>query len=377
VIACPHRPPCSACPRFGEPGIAAPALAALNALASRAGLPPVEVVGGPALGFRARARLAIRGRQGAPKLGLFEPGSHRLVTIPNCPIQHPLINEVAAEIRRCLADARVPPYSDLAHQGLARYLQIVVERASRTAQVVVVANAPSAAPLEACLALIRERLGSRLHSLWFNAQTAPTNTILGPTFEHVAGDAFLVERYGDRADICYPPGAFGQSNPAVATAIIDCLEAGIPEGARVAELYGGVGAIGLSLFPRLSHLAINELNPHSLAGLAQGLERLDPALRARVQVFPGAAGEALEAVEGAEAVIADPPRKGLDAPLREHLAARPPRQLWYIACGLDAFLADAAHLLSGGRLRLAALTAFDLMPYTGHVETVARFDAAG
>ena len=143
MIACPHRPPCSACPRFGEPGIAAPALAALNALASRAGLPPVEVVGGPALGFRTRARLAIRGRQGAPKLGLFEPGSHRLVTIPNCPIQHPLINEVAAEIRRCLADARVPPYSDLAHQGLARYLQIVVERASRTAQVVVVANAPS------------------------------------------------------------------------------------------------------------------------------------------------------------------------------------------------------------------------------------------
>jgi hypothetical protein len=34
---------------------------------------------------------------------------------------------------------------------------------------------------------------------------------------------------------------------------------------------------------------------------------------------------------------------------------------------------DVAELLSGGRLRLAELTAFNLMPFTDHVETVASF----
>ncbi len=33
VIACPHRPPCSACPRYGEPGISVPARVSLEALA--------------------------------------------------------------------------------------------------------------------------------------------------------------------------------------------------------------------------------------------------------------------------------------------------------------------------------------------------------
>jgi len=30
--------------------------------------------------------------------------------------------------------------------------------------------------------------------------------------------------------------------------------------------------------------------------------------------------------------------------------------------------------MARGKLRLAALAAFDFLPYTGHVETVARFE---
>ena len=46
----------------------------------------------------------------------------------------------------------------------------------------------------------------------------------------------------------------------------------------------------------------------------------------------------------------------------------------YVSCGLDSFLDDAARLTSHGKLRLGALTAFNLLPFTGHVETVARFE---
>ena len=81
--ACSHRPPCPGCPRFGEPTIATGARAMLDELARTHGLPPAEVAGGALVGFRHRARLAIRGRREAPKLGLFEAGSHRLVHIPN------------------------------------------------------------------------------------------------------------------------------------------------------------------------------------------------------------------------------------------------------------------------------------------------------
>ena len=106
---------------------------------------------GATRGFRLRARLAIRGRLGAPKIGMFEPGTHRVVHIPDCTIQHPLINHVATVVRRSLVDAGVTCYSEAAHAGVARYLQVVVERSSQTAQVVLVANAATAEPLTECL----------------------------------------------------------------------------------------------------------------------------------------------------------------------------------------------------------------------------------
>ena len=371
--SCPHRPPCPGCSRFGEPGIAPAAHAALNELARVHGLPAVGVVSGSSSGFRLRARLAIRGRLGSPKLGLFELGSHRVVHIPNCSVQHPLINRVAGVVRRALVDSNMSSYSDRAHQGLARYLQVVVERSSQTAQVVLVANSATPEPLATCLDLIRERLGRDLHSLWFNSQCEPTNTILGPDFQHWYGPASVVERFGGAA-VHYTPGAFGQSNLEIAERLIEHLRGEVPDGARVAEFYAGVGAIGLSLLPRLGALCLNELNPHSLQGLELGLAGLEPAERARVSVIAGQAGAAQGMTAGAEIVIADPPRKGLDAGLLDQLKVSPPLRFLYVSCGLNSLVADTAALVSGGRLRLSALTAFNLLPFTDHVETAARFE---
>jgi 23S rRNA (uracil1939-C5)-methyltransferase len=67
----------------------------------------------------------------------------------------------------------------------------------------------------------------------------------------------------------------------------------------------------------------------------------------------------------------------LDAELLEALAASAPARFLYVSCGLESFLTDAARLTAGGALRLTELTAFNLMPYTEHVETVACFERVG
>jgi tRNA/tmRNA/rRNA uracil-C5-methylase (TrmA/RlmC/RlmD family) len=375
MLDCPHRPPCPGCPRFGEPGIDPGVREALGDLARRHGLPEPAVVRGPALAFRHRARLAIRGRLGSPKVGLFELGTHRVVHIPNCRVQHPLINHVAGVVRRALVEARIPSYSDQAHLGLARYLQVVVERGSQTAQVVLVANAETSAPLAGSLEWIREELGGGLHSLWFNAHRDRSNNILGPQFEHYCGPKTVVERFGGAA-VHYPPGAFGQSNLDVAQHIIEHLREQIPEGSCVAEFYAGVGAIGLSVIDRARELRLNEASPHALHGLEQGLAGLEAVQRGRVVLWPGPAGAAQEAAAGADVVIVDPPRKGLDPGLAEALAERPPERLLYVSCALDSLLEDIARLTSKGTLRLVGLAAFDMFPYTSHVETVVRFERA-
>ena len=78
-------------------------------------------------------------------------------------------------------------------------------------------------------------------------------------------------------------------------------------------------------------------------------------------------------LDDADAAIVDPPRAGLDAALLDALCARPPAQLVWLSCGLDAFSRQAEALLARSPLRLRALTAYALFPFTEHVETLAHF----
>jgi tRNA/tmRNA/rRNA uracil-C5-methylase (TrmA/RlmC/RlmD family) len=373
VLDCPHRPPCPGCPRLGEPDIAPSARAALESLARERGLSGLSVVHGPRTAFRHRARLAVRGRARSPKIGIFEAGSHRVVDIPRCLVHHPLVNDVAREARAAIRETATPPYSDDAHAGLLRYLQVVVERRTETAQVVVVANDENPARSEPFLRALSSRLGPRLHSLFWNGNPARTNAILGPHSARVTGPEAVEEAMGG-ARVFYPPGAFGQSNLPLSSRLVDAVHALVPDRAQVLELYAGVGAIGLGLATRASELSMNELSDESLHGLCLGVAVLPDSARARVKVIPGPAGTALAQLESADVVIVDPPRKGLDPEVLGALAAASPQRLIYVACGLDSFLSDERALSEPGRLRLTALQAFDLFPHTDHVETLAVFD---
>lgn len=367
---CPHRPPCPGCPRFGREGIAPAAWDTLEALARQHGLSGVPLIAGKSMQYRCRARLAIRGRLRSPKLGLFEFGTHRVVHIPNCGVHHPLINQVANSVRRALVDTRTTCYSEGAQLGLARYLQVVVERSSQSAQVVLVANCADPRDMATCLDLIRERLGDVLHSLWFNSNVERANTILGSHFQHWCGPASVIERFGGAA-VHYPPGAFGQNNLDIAQEVVGYVRSMIPPGGRVAEFYAGVGAIGLSLIDRVDTIMMNEVSADSLHGLDLGIADLTPSQREKVSVIAGEAGAAIERAADAQYVIVDPPRKGLDAPLVERWRENPPEQICYVSCAPESLAQDTARLTSLGKLRLTSLAAFNLMPYTEHVETVA------
>lgn len=340
-------------------------------MAERAGCEPPRIHESPPTEFRRRARLAIRGRADAPKLGIFEAGSHRAVHIPRCLVHHPVINRVAARVRDTLAQHRIPTYSDAAHAGVARYLQVVVERETNLAQVALVTNSSSSTELAAFFADLQTALGDDLHSLWWNGNTERTNTILGPDWQQLFGPGYVGDRSGN-ARIFYPPQAFGQSNLDLAMQLAARVRELAPAAARITEYYAGVGAIGLGLAETAAALRLNELGEGSVAGLTRGVAALPEAARANVTLHVGAAGEHSELVADSDFVIADPPRKGLDAELVAALRQTPPARFAYVSCDIDSFERDAAQLLEA--FRLTTLEAYDLFPHTEHLETLAIFE---
>jgi 23S rRNA (uracil1939-C5)-methyltransferase len=373
-LICPHLPPCPGCPRFGAAEPAPLATRQLAELCAQHGA-LFDVRVGARHGFRQRARLAVRGRKGAAKIGIFAEGSHRVVDIPRCVIHHPLINAVAAELKAAVREVGATCYSDEAHAGLVRGVQVVVQRSTQTAQVVVICNDTAAGSAATLLEALARRLGARLHSLWWNGNAERTNVIVGPHFEHVSGPDAVVEHFNG-AEVFFPPAAFGQNNLDLFDRMLAQIGDWVPDGRDVVELYAGSGAIGLGLVARSRSVIFNEIGPASLAGLARGIEALPAAQRERVQVIAGSAETAAGALQRESVVIVDPPRKGLEPQLVEALSKVLPERLVYVSCGLGSFLRDAGELISRG-LSLESATVYDLFPYTAHVETLASFRRAG
>jgi 23S rRNA (uracil1939-C5)-methyltransferase len=287
-------------------------------------------------------------------------------------VHHPVVNRVAAKVRDTLAQHRVPTYSDAAHAGVARYLQVVVERQTDRAQVTLVTNGAAPDGLEAFFSDLQTLLAEELHSLWWNGNPERTNAILGSEWRQLCGAPFVTDLSGN-AQIFYPPSAFGQSNLDLAMQLAASVRELARPDARVCEYYAGVGAIGLGLAERASALHLNELGEGSLAGLTHGVDALPTALRSKVTLHAGHAASHAGLIAESDFVIADPPRKGLDAELRSALVESPPERFAYVSCDIDSFERDAAELL--GAFRLVTLEAFDLFPHTEHLETLAVFEA--
>jgi len=373
---CPHRPPCPGCPRFGDTALPPDAWQSLVDLARDANLPIPRIHQASGLGHRHRARLAVRGRARSPKIGLFQSGSHRIVDTPRCAVHHPLINEAVAEIKQAIRETGIEPYADRPHRGDLRYVQLVVERSSRRLQIVLVGRGTSPDILGDLPSVLEKRLGDRIQGLFFNAQPERTNAILGPTTQRLSGAPASVESIGG-VEIFFPPAAFGQNHLPLFESAVDRIGSLVPDDARIAEYYCGVGAIGLGLLGRSAEIRFNERSPAGLEGLALGLAARPADESGRATIIRGKAGDALEGLSDMDVVIVDPPRKGLDAPLLEALATSPPRRLVYLACGLESLLEEIATLRRPGGLTLKGVEAFDFFPFTGHVETLVWLDRNG
>ncbi len=293
-----------------------------------------------------------------------------MTDIPHCRVHDPLINDVCAALKAAIRECRVTTYSDTAHAGVLRGCQVAVQRSTAQAQLTLICNTATAAPVDALAEALADRLSPHLHSLWWNGNTERTNRILGPSWHRFFGPPAIEEWMGG-ARVFFPPGAFGQNNLDLFSEIVALVAGWSQPGAPVADLYCGTGSLGLGLLHTASSVLFNEVAPDSLRGLRLGLQALPSDVASRASVVEGPAELALDGITTHHEVVVDPPRKGLEPQVLSGLLERRPRQITYVSCGLDSFTSQAAQLLAGG-YALRALHAFELFPFTEHVETVAR-----
>jgi 23S rRNA (uracil1939-C5)-methyltransferase len=306
-----------------------------EALSRLGGVAEPRVAAGPprtGAGYRTTIR-SVADADG--RLALRRHHSHDLVAVPGCLVAHPLVAEV-------LSAGRFPPGAD-----------VTVRVGARTGERMVVVDGP---PAEA---------GGRDPGV--DEIVVPDGVRVVTGAELAAGKRAWLHEEVAGVRLRLSARSFFQAGPEAAEALVATVAAAageVPDGTRLADLYGGVGLFAATV-ARNAQVEVVEASASAAADARVNLRDRD----ARVVRRDVARWRA----RPADVVVADPPRAGLGrGGVRAVRATRAPR-LVLVSCDAGALGRDS-RLLAGAGYRVVASTVVDAFPHTPHVEVVSRFD---
>lgn len=352
------------CPQFGrcggcalqhlpEPAYLAFKLARIETALARAGLRAgtlLPTARSPA-GSRRRLRLAFRHTGRTLRLGFRGHRDHSLVATDRCPVARPELERLLGPLAEALAD--------LPMLGSSRAGEVVLTLTSSGVDLLLRSPAEPAREDRERLAALAEALD--LARLAVGPPHGPAEPLVVRRWPLVDPGGIAVEP---------PPGAFLQPTIEGERALQAAVARWVREGARLLDLYAGLGALSLPLWPRLARLELVEGDPALAAAAARAL-----AGRPRVRVVRrDLARDPLTAAElaGFDAILLDPPRAGARAQCAAIAAAAIGRVV-YASCEPASFARDARLLVDAGFV-LTALQPIDQFLWSAEVELVALFE---
>lgn len=323
------------------------------------------------LGYRSSAKLAIGKERGKVKIGLYRRHSHQITDIGDCPLHHPLINQVVAVVREEIERQGVFVYRPDKDHGLLRYLAVRVSPQRNEAMVTFVTRERNDREVIHLAKWLVKKVPSVV-SVHQNINTGSGNVIWGHQTLRMLGHPSLLDQVGD-LKLRIAPNAFFQVNHDQAERIYQLARdwAELSKKDQAVDLYCGIGGIAMNL-ARDARSVIGIEAVEEAVRNAGDNARLNELANCRFRA--GDAAQTLEelTLETKPAVITvNPPRKGCDPEVLRAIAALAPRSILYVSCNPETLARDLALLAEQGYL-CREVQPVDMFPQTPHVESVAK-----
>ena len=314
-------------------------------------------------------------REGKLRFGLYAPRSHRVIVCPGCMLVPEFHKDVIAAAEDYCNSRGYSAYED-GKGGLVRHLYIRDARATGQVSVSLIINGSELPGREGFVAAVKSALPDVTSvSVIYNEK--PGNVILGDRYETLYGPDRITDRLCG-LDFDISPLSFYQVNRDGAELLYGLAGEMLGEcRGTLADLYCGIGTVGLSLASRADKLIGVEIIPEAVEDARRNAEKNGVPNAEFICADAAAAAERL-AGEGARpaAVVIDPPRKGCAPSVIADIIKMSPEKIVMISCNHATGARDAAMLCESG-YKLEMIEGVDLFPRTGHVETVTLITRAG
>ena len=398
-IACEHADRCGGCPLIDRTYGEQLAEKGARVAQSLTRFPSLELVrtedvapADPIVGYRTRAKLIAAS---GGRLGLFaKGGGHEVVDIPHCRVlAEPVARVVAALRERIARDEReggtLSPCD--AGKGCLRAVDVRETLSGGAARLLVTFvvqrdRVPDIAPFQRAARELMEAQ-PEVAGVACNFHDAEGPQVLGGETVPLAGATSLSDEVG--ASVQFATfGSFVQAHRGqtkrVHALLADLLglrprddagpsSNGQPAAAprlRVLDLYGGSGAIAFTLAARGAEVVLVESFGPAAAQARAAAHATGLSVRVECADVAGALVDLAQRGERFDAVVVNPPRRGMSPTGREWLSRLAPPIVAYVSCDPETLARDLDHLDRLGHKALS-VRPLDMIPLTDEIETVA------
>lgn len=318
--------------------------------------------------YRNKAQVPIGEQEGGLVSGFYAQGSHRIIDMAECMIQHEQNDQVVSQVKRIAQELGIRAYDEQTGRGLLRHVVAKYGFATGELMIVLVTNGKQIPKQDELVGLLRRDVPGVV-SICQNINKNKTNVIFGPETRVLWGSETIRDAIGD-VQFLISARSFYQVNP-VQTEILynKALDyAQLTGEETVIDAYCGIGTISLFLAKRAKEVYGVEIVEEAIADARRNAELNDIH---NVTFQTGAAEEVIPAwrEQGIQpdVIVVDPPRKGCDEALLDTILAMRPSRVVYVSCNPSTLARDLRVLEDGG-YRTVEVQPVDMFPHTVHVE---------
>ena len=320
------------------------------------------------LGYRNRALIPIRRDGRKVRLGYYKRGSHRIVNLNHCPVLDPRLDALIEPIKRDLEATHWPMDSDLQGEPGLRHLGLRI--GVRTGEILItLISATESLQAVDVLSAAWMRRWPQLKGVTINLQPKRSNAVFGDRTICLQGQDAIEERFCGLS-LELGTTTFFQVNTPRAERVVEQIRDWITRSEpsqRLIDAYCGIGTIALPLAAAGHRVTGLEISSASVRHAERNAAR--NRLKHTRFMSGDVARHLRELLPNHDALVVDPPRKGLDPAVLAMVLDYPPRRLVYLSCD-PATLARDLRQLAGdsGPYRIEQVQPMDFFPQTSHLE---------
>ncbi|MDO3412577.1 23S rRNA (uracil(1939)-C(5))-methyltransferase RlmD [Saccharibacillus sp. CPCC 101409] len=321
--------------------------------------------------YRNKAQVPMGQDNGRLIGGFYARGSHRIVDMETCIIQHEANDEMVETVKQIGRELGISAYDEETGRGLLRHVVVKVAFATGEKMVVLVTNGDRLPRVDDWVEEIWSRIPD-VKSICQNVNTRQTNVIFGDVTRVLWGEEVIHDYIGD-VKFAISARSFYQVNPAQTEVLYGkTLEyAGLTGSETVIDAYCGIGTISLFLAQKAKRVYGVEIVKEAIEdarknAVLNGIENAEFEVGASEDVIPRWKEQGITP----DVIVVDPPRKGCDIRLLETILEMKPERVVYVSCN-PATLARDLRVLEDGGFKTVKVQPVDMFPQTVHVEAVA------